>query len=197
MRQVRQILGHAPIAEVCAHLGLVRAGADHALAELVALSELEAHALPGGAEVAWFGRVAECRGERARDLALLRIARRGAECEALEHLSPVVLAALDDRLAAAGVLLAVEAHELVDDAHVAGVVQEAAVGGRFQIDAHPERDGWTKGLGLRELDARRRGFRAQARADAHERKQDQNPWESAHESNPRPTSPLRRRDEPA
>jgi len=113
------------VAEVRAHLGLVGARANHTVAELVALAELEAQALLGVPEVAQLRPSPERARQVAQHVALALVARLAPEREVLEDVAPVILARVDDRLTAARVPLAFEADHLVDHAQVARVVQEA------------------------------------------------------------------------
>jgi len=181
VRQERKVVGHALLAEHLAHLGLVGAGAHQALAELVALAELEAQVPLRVLVVARLRRMAERDREQAHHLLLARPARRSALGQPLQHVAPLRLAPLHDVLAHARAGLALEAQVLVDHVEQPGVVDEASVRRRLGVHAHPERDG---GRQRRRLGERRVGARRGRRHHQGERKDRRPLPESAQENLP-------------
>jgi len=132
-----QLVGHAVLRQDAGDVGLPAARPDDAVAELVGLAELEADASAGLLE----GAVADAVGEE-REHALLVGAEAGASAagQAGQDRVVLVLGGLHLLRAGAAAGAAREPDALVDDAHLARVVDQATVGPHLGVHAHPEAD---------------------------------------------------------
>ena len=145
VRQIGDLEGQVHAAQGVEDVVHVRARADDAGAELVGLTQLEADALGGEAELC----VRDPAPEQCEHALLVSgetgslPGRKGAK-EALV----VALAGFGVAVRAVPTR---ELDDLVDDAELVGVVDQTAVGSNLTVDPLPEPDVGLEGLGLREV----------------------------------------------